>query len=56
MSSVYYRDIKIFPKGRPKRVGGTVFTNFLLMHNKEIENAIQDTKYQLDKYNIKLGV
>ena len=47
---------KFFPKGRIKRVEGTVFTNFLLIYYKGIDDIIQDTKYQLDKHNIKLGV
>ena len=34
-----------FPKGRPKRVKGIVFTNFLLMYNEEIKDIIQDIKY-----------
>ena len=45
---------KYFPKGRPKREGGLVLTNFLLTHNKSIENIISNIKYQIERCNIKL--
>ena len=47
---------KLFPKGRPKIVGGTMFTNFLLLHDKDIDDITQDMRYQLDEYNTKLEV
>ena len=46
---------KFFPKGRPKRGGGTVFTNILLLHNENIEDMILDMKDSLAAYNPKIG-
>ena len=33
---------KFFPKGRPKRGGGTVCTNMLVLHNESIDDMIFD--------------
>ena len=46
---------KFFPKGRPKRGGGTVFTNILLLHNENIEDIILDMKDGMTSYNPKIG-
>ena len=46
---------KFFPKGRPKRGGGTVFTNLLLLHDEGIEDIILDMKDAMEAYNPKIG-
>ena len=46
---------KFFPKGRPKRGGGTVFTNILVLHNELIEDMIMDMKDGLAAYNPRIG-
>jgi len=46
---------KYFPKGRPKRGGGTVFTNFLLLHDEEIDDIIMDMKDAMEAHNPKIG-
>ena len=46
---------KYFPKGKPKRGGGTVFTNFLLLHDEEIDDMIIDMKDGMEAFNPKIG-
>ena len=46
---------KFFPKGRPKRGGGTVFTNLLLLHDEKIEDIIIDMKDAMEACNPKIG-
>ena len=46
---------KYFLKGKPKRGGGTVFTNFLLLHDEEIEDMIIDMKDGMEAFNTKIG-
>ena len=46
---------KYFPRGKPKRGGGTVFTNFLLLHDEEIEDMIIDMKDGMEAFNTKIG-
>ena len=45
---------KFFPKGRPKKLGRTVFTNILIVYNKDIEGIIEDLKISLEQYNRKI--
>ena len=45
---------KYFPKGRPKRGGGLVFMNMLIVYDEEIEEIIRDMKYSLEMYKIKI--
>ena len=47
---------KYYPKGRPKREGKLVFTNVLLVYDKEIEEIIKDVKYSLERCKIRIGV
>ena len=47
---------KYFSKGRPKRGGGLVFTNILLVHNEEIKEIIRDIKHILERHKIRIGV
>ena len=37
---------KYFPKGRPKKIGSTVFINILIAYNKEIKDIISDAKHR----------
>ena len=46
---------KYFPKGRPKRGGGKVFTNFLLLHDEKVEYMIIDMKDSMQSFNTKMG-
>ena len=45
---------KCFLRGIPKREGSLIFTNVLLIHDKEIEAIIKDVKHALERHNIKL--
>ena len=47
---------KYFPKGRPKKVGGLVFTNILIAYDKEIEKISRDVKHSLERYKIRIEV
>ena len=46
---------KYFPKGKPKREGGTIFTNLLLLHDKKVDDMMLDMKDSMQKCNLKLG-
>ena len=46
---------KYFPKGKPKRGGGTVFTNFLILHDKEVNDIVIDMKDGIETFNAKIG-
>ena len=45
---------KYFLKGRPKKVGGTVFTNILIAHNEDIDNMLEELRRSLERYNRKI--
>ena len=47
---------KYFPKDRPKRGDRLVFTNTLIVHDKEIEEIIKNVKYSLERHKIRIGV
>ena len=42
---------KFFPKGRPKRVEGTVFNNVLIVDNEDIDNTLEDLRGSVERYN-----
>ena len=46
---------KHFLKGRPERGGGTVFTNFLFLHDERVEDMIIDMKENTHSFNTKMG-
>ena len=46
---------KYFPKGKPKHRGGTVFTNFLILHDEEVDDVIIDMKDGMEAFNVKIG-
>jgi hypothetical protein len=46
---------KYFPKGKPKKGGGTVYTNILILHKEDIEDMITDMKDGLEAYNPRIG-
>ena len=46
---------KYFPKGKPKKEGGTVYTNILILHKEDIEDMITDMKDGLEAYNPRIG-
>ena len=46
---------KYFPHGRPKRGGRTVFTNFLLLHEKRVEDMILDIKDKMQVKNLRIS-
>ena len=46
---------KYFPKGKPKRGGGTIFTNCLILYNEEIDDIILDLKDGTNSYNPRIG-
>ena len=46
---------KYFPRGKPKRGSGTVFTNLLLLHNEKIEDMVIDIKDNMQTFNPKIG-
>ena len=46
---------KFFPKGKPKRGGGTVYANFLILCNEQIEDMIMDMKDGLETCNPRIG-
>ena len=46
---------KFFLKDRPKRGGGIVHTNILILHNKKIENMMLDMKDSMIACNPKIG-
>ena len=46
---------KFFPKGKPKRGGGTVYANCLILHNEQIEDMIMDMKDGLETQNPRIG-
>ena len=46
---------KYFPKGKPKHGGGIVFTNFLILHDEEVDNMIIDMKDGMKAFNAKIG-
>lgn len=46
---------KYFPKGKPKRSGGTIFTNCLILHNEDIDDIILDLKEGINSYNPRIG-
>ena len=46
---------KFFPKGRPEKLGGIVFTNVLVVHNEDIEEIVEDLKIGLERCNGKIG-
>ena len=46
---------KYFPKGKPKRGGGTIFTNCLILHNEDIDDIILDLKEGINSYNPRIG-
>ena len=46
---------KYFLKGRPKKVGSTVFTNVLIAYNKDIDNTLENLRGSLERYNRKIG-
>ena len=46
---------KYFPKDNPKCRGGTVFINFLILHNEEVDNMIIDMKDGIEAFNAKIG-
>ena len=45
---------KYFPKGRLKKVGGTVFTNFLIAYNEDIDNILENLRGSLERHNRKI--
>ena len=46
---------KHFPKGKPKRGGGTIFTNCLILHDEEIDDIILDLKEGVNSSNPRIG-
>jgi len=40
---------KFFYRGKPKKEGGIVFTNFFLTYNKDINDILLDLKYELEE-------
>ena len=46
---------KYFPKGKPKKGGGTVYTNILILHSEDIEDMITDMKDGLEARNPRIG-
>ena len=45
---------KYFLKGKPKHGGSTVFTNFLILYDKEVDDMIIDMKDGMEAFNIKI--
>ena len=46
---------KYFPKSKPKKGGGTVCTNILILHSEDIEDMIMDMKDGLEARNPRIG-
>ena len=46
---------KYFFRGRPQKLGGTVFTNVLIGHDEDIKDIMLDIKECMEQYNLKIG-
>ena len=46
---------KYFPRGKPKKGGGTICTNCLILHDEEIDDIILDLKEGMNSSNPKIG-
>ena len=46
---------KYFFRGRPPKMGGTVFTNVLIGHDEEITDIMSDIKERIEQYNLRIG-